>query len=183
MPNIFLIHSAYEPFNQERTEPIAVASLPHNRLALHLKVIGDVDHVKIVQSIGDKVLEDSDLIIVLIDPEFLAKVEDLALRQLVAAFNNREIKLLGGPEVIGQMEQGMAEFYTAEDLARKYVVASDREGLRRQHPLVCLSMGAIDLSRHRVATAFEIIDICTETKSMAKKRPGSNIVVDQRRSG
>lgn len=85
-------------------------------------------------------------------------------------------------EIVRRIDQGIVEFYSPEDVARGYVVASDREGKDRQHPLICLSMGAIDLSKRRVTSAFEIVDICTETKKLAKQRPGSNIVVDQRRS-
>lgn len=85
-------------------------------------------------------------------------------------------------EIIRRIDQGITEFYNAEDLARKYVIAFDREGQERQHPLVCLSMGAVDLTKRKVATVFEAIDVCTETKKAAKKRPGSNIVIDQRRS-
>ncbi len=84
-------------------------------------------------------------------------------------------------EIIQRLDQGIGEFYSAEDLARGCVLAHDREGKKRQHPLISLSMGAIDLSRRKVTSAFEIVDVCTETKKLAKQRPGSNIVVDQRR--
>ena len=85
-------------------------------------------------------------------------------------------------EIIQRFDQGIAEFYSAEDAAQGYVVAIDREGKSRQHPLVGLSMGAIDLSRRKVTSSLEIVDVCSETKNLAKKRPGSNVFVDQRRS-
>lgn len=85
-------------------------------------------------------------------------------------------------EIIQRIDQGITEFYSPEDVARGYVIATDRGGQERQHPLVSLSMGAIDLSKRKVASAFEIVDICTETKKQAKQQLGSNIVVDQRRS-
>lgn len=83
-------------------------------------------------------------------------------------------------EIIRRIDQGIGEFYSAEDRERGYVVAIDREGQQRQHPLISLSMGAIDLSRRKVSSALEIVDVCSETKKFAKQRPGSNIVVDQR---
>ena len=86
-------------------------------------------------------------------------------------------------EIIQRIDQGIAEFYSEEDLANGYVSAQDREGKQRKHPLISLSMGAIDLSRRKVTSAFEIVDVCTETKKLAKQRPGSNIVIDQRRPG
>ncbi len=84
-------------------------------------------------------------------------------------------------EIIRRIDRGIAEFYSAEDVERGFVVAIDREGLQRQHPLVSVSMGAVDLSQRKVSSAFEIIDICTETKKAAKQRSGSSVVVDQRR--
>lgn len=85
-------------------------------------------------------------------------------------------------EIIDRIERGIAEFYNAEDYARGSVLAVDRLGIQCEHPLVSLSMGAIDLSKHQVSSFLEIVDICTETKKLSKQRPGSNIVVDQRRS-
>ncbi len=84
-------------------------------------------------------------------------------------------------EIIQRIDQGRTELYSAEDVARGYVVATDREGKECQYPLISLSMGAIDLSKRKVTSALEIVDICTETKQLAKQRPGSNIVIDQRR--
>lgn len=84
-------------------------------------------------------------------------------------------------EIIDRIERGIGEFYSAEDYARGSVMAVDRVGIQREHPLVSLSMGAIDLSKRNVSSFLEIVDICTETKKLAKQRSGSNIVVDQRR--
>lgn len=84
-------------------------------------------------------------------------------------------------EIIQRIDRGIAEFYSPADVERGYVIAIARGGRERRHSLVSLSMGAIDLSKRKVASEFEIVDICTETKKLAKQRPGSNIVVDQRR--
>lgn len=83
-------------------------------------------------------------------------------------------------EIIRRLDKGIGEFYSVADVALGYIVAEDREGKERQHPLISLSMGGADLSRRKVTSAFEIVDICTETKKLAKLRPGSNIVIDQR---
>ncbi len=85
-------------------------------------------------------------------------------------------------EIVRRIDTGIPEFYSPEDVARGYVLAANREGLEKQHPLVSLSMGAVDLTKRKVTCAFAIIDICTETKNAAKKHPGSNVVVDQRSS-
>ena len=83
-------------------------------------------------------------------------------------------------EIIRRIDQGVLEFYSAEDIERGYVVAMNREGEEKQHPLVSLSMGGVDLSKREVTTALEVIDICTEMKKMAKEQQGSNILVCKR---
>lgn len=85
-------------------------------------------------------------------------------------------------EIIQRIDQGILEFYTAEDIARGNIIATDRGGKERKHPLISLSLGAVDLTRRKITTALEIVDICTETKKAAKIRPGSNLFIDQRRT-
>lgn len=66
-------------------------------------------------------------------------------------------------EIIHRMNRGIPEFYSEVDAQRGYVTALNREGEKKRHPLVSLSMGAVDLSQRKVTSVFEIIDICTET--------------------
>jgi len=84
-------------------------------------------------------------------------------------------------EIIRRITLEIGDFYSAEDKQRGYVVAINREGEEKQHPLVSLSMGGIDLSQRKVSTALEVIDICTEMKKAAKKQPGSNVLFCKRR--
>ncbi|WP_303720854.1 hypothetical protein [Malonomonas rubra] len=84
-------------------------------------------------------------------------------------------------EIIQCIDNWIGEFYSVEDVKQGYVEATDREGNQRQHSLVSISMGTIDLSQRQVGSAQQIVDVCSETKKLAKKRRGSNIVVDQRR--
>ena len=83
-------------------------------------------------------------------------------------------------EIIRRIDLGILEFYSKEDVARGYVVAINRAGKEKQHPLISLSMGGIDLSQSKVKTAFEVIDICTEMKKTAKEQQGSNLLICQR---
>ncbi|MCD6582816.1 MAG: response regulator [Desulfuromusa sp.] len=85
-----------------------------------------------------------------------------------------------GKEIIQRIDQGTLEFYSDEDIERDHVVAINREGEERQHPLISLSMGGVDLSQREITTAFEVIDICTEMKTAAKKQRGSNILLCKR---
>ena len=83
-------------------------------------------------------------------------------------------------EIIKRIDRGITEFYSSEDLARGYVVAKNREGKEKRHPLISLSMGGINLLQRKVTTAFEVVDICTEMKKAAKKKAGSQILICQR---
>ncbi len=84
-------------------------------------------------------------------------------------------------EIIRRINQGIGEFYGAEDIERGHIVATNREGEEKHHPLVGLSMGGVDLSQRETTTALELIDICTEMKKMAKKEQGSNFLICKRR--
>ncbi len=84
-------------------------------------------------------------------------------------------------EIIQRIDNGIREFYSAEDLLRGYVTATVRGGKEQRYHFVSLSLGAVDLTRRKFSTPFAIIDICTETKKAAKARQGSNLFLDQRR--
>jgi len=84
-------------------------------------------------------------------------------------------------EIIDRIDSGIREFYSAKDLERGHVVATDRGGKNKKYPFVSISLGAIDLTRRKLETPLEIIDICAETKKAAKARQGSNLYVDRRR--
>ncbi len=83
-------------------------------------------------------------------------------------------------EIIRRIDMGIREFYNAQDIEKGYVVAYNREGEERRHPLVSLSMGGVDLTKRQFASVMEVIDICTETKKAAKNQPGSSILICQR---
>jgi len=95
---------------------------------------------------------------------------------IVPATKCREV----ADEIISRIDKGIREFYSTEDLERGQVVATDREGNEKHYPFASLSLGAIDLTRRKLSTPHEIIDICTETKKAAKARQGSNLFLDQR---
>jgi len=83
-------------------------------------------------------------------------------------------------EIIRRMDQGIGEFYSTEDIERGYVIATNREGKEKKHPLISLSMGAVNLAQRKNPTAFEVIDICTEMKKAAKEQPGSSFLLCKR---
>ncbi len=83
-------------------------------------------------------------------------------------------------EIIRRIDEGILQFYNEEDRTNGFVIAVSRDGVKKRHPLVALSMGGVDLSRRAFRNVLEVVDICTETKSAAKKQPGSNLLLCQR---
>ena len=83
-------------------------------------------------------------------------------------------------EITRRMDQGVSEFYSVEDIDRGYIIATNREGKKMKHPLISLSMGAVNLTQRKNPTAFEIIDTCTEMKKAAKEQPGSSFLLCKR---
>lgn len=83
-------------------------------------------------------------------------------------------------EIIDRIDRGILEFYNNDDAKRGYIDATNRNGEKVQLPLISLSMGGVDLTQRELSTAFEVVDICTEMKTAAKKQPGSNILLCKR---
>lgn len=83
-------------------------------------------------------------------------------------------------EIITRIDRGILEFYSNEDAKRGYIDATNRNGEKAKLPLISLSMGGVDLTQRKLSTAFEVVDICTEMKTAAKKQQGSNILMCNR---
>ncbi len=73
--------------------------------------------------------------------------------------------------------------YDAEDLARGYLFALDRQGQRQRYPLVNLSIGVVTNERRPITSTAEVSQIAAEVKRAAKGLPGSAWYVDQRGAG
>ncbi len=74
----------------------------------------------------------------------------------------------------------VAGYYDADDLGKGHLLATDRRGVLREHPVVTVSVG-VGLSGpeggrdHRAVVAA-----AAEMKSYAKSQPGSHVAVDRR---
>jgi diguanylate cyclase (GGDEF)-like protein len=84
-------------------------------------------------------------------------------------------------DIVDTIDRGVPALYDSEDAARGYLELDDRQGVRRQHPLVTVSIGVAqsigrDISDHR-----ELVAIATEMKLVAKRQAGSTVAVDRRR--
>jgi GGDEF domain-containing protein len=71
-------------------------------------------------------------------------------------------------------------FYTAEDLQRGNLAATDRQGHPRTYPLVSLSIGIVSNHYRPIASVEEVSRVAAEVKHKAKAMPGSTYWSDRR---
>ncbi len=83
-------------------------------------------------------------------------------------------------DIVRRIDEGIPQFYNDRDRHAGYIIAEGRDGEEKRYPLISLSMGGVDLSKRTFSNVLEVVDICTETKSAAKKQPGSNLRLCQR---
>ena len=67
------------------------------------------------------------------------------------------------------------------DRERGYIMAEDRTGELRKHPLVSISLAGILLRQHDFGRYVEVAAVCAELKKEAKSRLGSNLFIDRRK--
>lgn len=89
-------------------------------------------------------------------------------------------------KICTEFDKGIAPFYSAEDQARKKIIAFDRQGIQREFPLVSFSVAIVTNEQRELTTIPQIAQIAAELKHYAKSKPGgaigSNFVKDRRTS-
>jgi hypothetical protein len=70
--------------------------------------------------------------------------------------------------------------YDAADRDRGYLVATDRQNVQHQFPLVTLSVAIVSNHRRLIADEWEASAIAAELKKRAKLSGRSSYVIDQR---
>jgi len=84
--------------------------------------------------------------------------------------------------IIREFDQVIPFFYSEEDRRRGYIKGTDRFGVTRQFPLMTISIAVVsDVSRD-ILSPTEIAQVAAEIKEYVKALPGSNYLVDRRRS-
>ncbi|HWQ12691.1 MAG TPA: response regulator [Roseiflexaceae bacterium] len=82
--------------------------------------------------------------------------------------------------IIALFDERVRNLYDAPDLARGYLLGTDRQGVPRRFPITSLSIGVVT-NRHRsFADHEEVSRIAAEMKQYAKQKPGSAYAVDIR---
>jgi len=84
-------------------------------------------------------------------------------------------------DIIARFDRERDRFYSKEDLARGYIVTTDRRGRSVQFPLVSISIGVVSNQFRKIRNQWEVGEIAAEVKKKAKATAGSAYYVDQRR--
>lgn len=83
--------------------------------------------------------------------------------------------------IIDGFERMVPELYEKQDLAKGFVVATDRYGIKRSFPLLTISV-AVTLSENlKKPTLLTISSNCATMKEHLKKLKGSNYLIDRRK--
>lgn len=74
----------------------------------------------------------------------------------------------------------IASFFSNDDLARGGYVTENRKGLPEFHPLISLSLGAVEVKSGVFANHLEVAKVASEVKKKAKSIAGNSLYVNQR---
>lgn len=131
--------------------------------------------------------------------DVIAHVGRLA-RQVVAAKGNRQdlVGHIGGDdyviltgseqaeaiaaELIRRFDAGIGDFYSEEDRSRGTILAHDRFGVERVFPLLTISIAVICSEHLESPSTTAIGRECARMKEHLKALPGSNLLVNRRKT-
>jgi len=82
--------------------------------------------------------------------------------------------------VICNFDKIILSFYDNTDKQRGYIESYDRQKKLRRFPVMSLSIAVIEDVNKKISHYGQISEIVSGLKSIAKEKPGSNIVVDRR---
>ena len=85
-------------------------------------------------------------------------------------------------EIIGQFEQGVINFFTEEDIEKKYIEIENRKGIVEKFPLTAISIAVVVVEENRFANILEIGDVAAQVKHAAKSVMGSSYIINRRKS-
>jgi len=82
--------------------------------------------------------------------------------------------------LLDKLKASIPAYYEAEDIARGGIEAEDRQGRRTCHPLISLSIGAVEINPEHFASHHEVAAAASLAKKEAKKTPGNALFLDRR---
>ena len=84
--------------------------------------------------------------------------------------------------IIAEVDRQAPDLYNPGDRRRGYITAKDRQGMIKKFPLLSVAIAVVHNQYHPVVSHWEIGEVGAELKHLAKMRPGSAYVKDQRRA-
>ena len=85
--------------------------------------------------------------------------------------------------IIERFERIIPYYYDPADRVRGAIVTTDRRGQRAEFPLMTVSIAVVTTAVRPFHHAGEVADVAAQLKKVAKSRPGSVWVMDQRADG
>jgi len=73
-------------------------------------------------------------------------------------------------EIVDEFDDTVASFYDVADLARGYLILTDRKGNETHSTLVTIAIAAVLSSKRRVSHPAEVLDVAEELLAMLKSR-------------
>ena len=73
-------------------------------------------------------------------------------------------------EIVDEFDEMVAEFYDVSDLARGYIVLTDRSGQESRQPLVTIALAVILSSKRPISHAAEVLEIAEDLLKYLKSR-------------
>ncbi|BDV43076.1 GGDEF domain-containing protein [Geotalea uraniireducens] len=84
--------------------------------------------------------------------------------------------------VIARFDDFIREHYTVEDLAKGAIEGVDRYGVARTFPIMSISIAVVISQQNEYASAVEIAKTAADIKELLKGTPGSNYLVNRRKT-
>lgn len=83
-------------------------------------------------------------------------------------------------EFLSKVGTTFPQFYTGIDQQRGGIETEDRQGERRFHPILSISIGALIVERDQYQSHHEVSAACVNAKKQAKKVSGNNLFIERR---
>ena len=84
-------------------------------------------------------------------------------------------------DIIAEFDRNVAHYYNEEDAERGYIEVENRKGVIEQFPIVSISVGVVEVGKHRFKNILEIGEAGAQVKHLAKTINGSTYVIDKRK--
>lgn len=83
--------------------------------------------------------------------------------------------------ILEEFSESINSFYSREDQERGGYLSEDRQGKKVFYPLICLSLGAIQISAQNFDSHHQVAVAASEAKKQAKRIVGNSLFIDRRR--